>query len=166
LRKSKESIDMQKKRVITGLSVTLAALAVDQLSKWWLLQLLADPDTKVNLLPFFNLVMVWNRGISFGMFSEHFSPYIFIAVAVGIVGILLRWLWTAHFLSTAVALGLVMGGAIGNVIDRLRFGAVADFFDFYIENYHWPAFNVADSCIFIGVVILLLESMFRGSQPS
>lgn len=157
---------MQKKRIIVGLVIAALAILIDQLSKAWLLGLMAEHNGEIKLLPFFNLVMVWNKGISFGMFSDHDQPYALIALAVVIVAILLHWLVKAHSYWLSGAIGLVIGGALGNVIDRFRYGAVADFFDLYIENYHWPAFNFADSFIFIGVVILLLDSMFSGrKQP-
>ena len=114
--------------------------------------------------PFFNLVMVWNQGISFGMFSNQRAPLLLTALALVVVAILLRWLARAEHTITAIGIGLVVGGALGNVIDRLRFEAVADFFDFHAFSYHWPAFNLADSAIFVGVVVLCIESMMRPSK--
>ena len=145
---------------ILGLATALPVLALDQLSKHWLLALLdygRNPDITVS--GFFNLVMVWNHGVSFGLFSEHRQPYVLIAVALAMVAFLLGWLRRAEDRWVAVAIGLVVGGALGNVIGRLRFGAVADFFDFHVMGFHWPAFNIADSCIFIGVVVLCIHSM-------
>ena len=114
----------------------------------------------VEVTPFFNLVMVWNYGISFGMFAGSRQPAILIACSAIILGILAVWLYKNSSKLVACALGCVIGGAAGNVIDRLRFGAVADFLDFHIGPYHWPAFNIADSSIFIGVVLLCISSMF------
>ena len=142
-------------------AILIAALVfmLDQGSKELLIPRLADISV-IPILPFFNIVMVWNYGISFGMFAEHNQPYIWVAVSLLIVGILLHWLWNTTSMWVAVALGLTIGGALGNVVDRIRYGAVADFFDFYIQNLHWPAFNIADSAIFIGVVLLCIHGMF------
>lgn len=117
----------------------------------------------IEVSSFFNLVMVWNYGVSFGMFSEPGSStvWLLIGVAVLIVGILGYWLTKTTDRLLGIAFGLVIGGALGNVIDRLRFGAVADFFDFHVMGYHWPAFNIADSAICIGVAILLWDGMIR-----
>lgn len=144
-----------------GLLCAAFALACDQLSKWLLLGLLQARDfAELAVTPFFNLVMVWNRGISFGMFAGHNQPLLLCLLSLVIVAILLRWLWQNPPLPVALAIGLVVGGALGNVIDRVRFGAVADFFDVHLMGYHWPAFNIADSAIFIGVVVLCWHSMF------
>ena len=109
---------------------------------------------------FFNLALVWNYGVSFGMFAVLRQPLMLSGLSVAIICILLIWLTKNLSKLIAVALGLVIGGAIGNIVDRLRFGAVTDFLDFHIGTYHWPAFNIADSCIFIGVVLLCASSMF------
>lgn len=151
----------QKRLTALGIIAALAAVLLDQLSKWVMLEIVQITTAdEIVVLPFFNLVMVWNRGISFGMFSEHDQPYLLVALAAVIVFILTRWLMKAESSWVALSLGLTIGGAVGNVIDRLRFGAVADFFDFHIDSYHWPAFNVADASIFIGVVLLCIHSMF------
>ncbi|MFW0777864.1 MAG: signal peptidase II [Rickettsiales bacterium] len=145
----------------TGFMVALSTLISDQLSKWYLIEIINLPSRQViEVSSFFNLAMVWNRGVSFGMFAEHDQPYILIALSLVICAILVIWLTRADKPWVSAALGLVIGGALGNVIDRLHYGAVADFFDFYIGNAHWPAFNIADSCIFIGVVLLCIDSMF------
>lgn len=153
---------MRHKHLFFGLFIAALALMLDQLSKWILLEkvgMLTRPPMEIT--PFFNLAMVWNRGISFGMFSDYNQPFILIFLSLAITAVLLKWLHKADSRFLAAALGITIGGALGNVVDRLRFGAVADFFDFHLMGYHWPAFNVADSCIFIGVVILCLESMFK-----
>lgn len=154
---------------LIGLAVILLTIAIDQLHKWWMLEVVHIADSPpIAVTPFFNLVMVWNRGISFGMFSGHSGQgaMILSLVAVVIVAFLLSWLWRCHDRWLAVALGLVIGGAIGNVIDRLRFGAVADFFDLHVAGYHWPAFNLADSAIFVGVMILLADHLFRRNRSA
>ena len=152
---------MQLKYPLAGLSVAAAIIAADQWSKEWVLANPAISErTAIEVTSYFNLVLVYNRGVSFGMFSNHDQPLILSAVASLIVTILLFWLWQNRSLGVALAIGSVIGGAIGNVIDRLRYEAVVDFFDFHYMGLHWPAFNIADSCIFIGVAVLCVHSMF------
>ncbi len=149
-----------------GMFYAALALLLDQLSKWLILEVVELPvRQQIPVAPFFDLAMVWNRGVSFGMFAEHNQPYALVALALAITAVLLRWLWKTQEKWEAVALGLVIGGALGNVIDRLRFGAVADFLDFYIKNLHWPAFNIADSAVCIGVVVLCARSIFVRHEP-
>lgn len=150
---------------MAGLFVALFALVADQASKWYLLSVVDIANRPpVEVTGFFNLVMVWNRGISFGMFAQAGQPYVLVALSLVICLLLLSWLSKITERWLIAAIGLVIGGALGNVIDRIRFGAVADFFDFYIKNAHWPAFNIADSCIFIGVVLLCIDSMFMRAK--
>lgn len=155
-----------------GIITAAFALAFDQASKLFLIAYFPQDADSVTVTPFFNLVMVWNYGISFGMLAGHRQPLILGILSSGIVLFLMGWLWRCQDKMASIALGLVIGGAVGNIIDRLRFGAVADFLDFHAAGYHWPAFNIADSCIFIGVVLLCIHSMLieskhthKGSQP-
>jgi signal peptidase II len=144
--------------------VTAAVVAVlDQLTKAAVLAFLAgrvfgDPET---ITPFFNLALTYNRGISFGLFNggAGVNALVFSLVAAAIVGVLIYWLRRASSPLLAVAIGLIIGGAVGNVIDRLRLGAVVDFLDFHVGALHWPAFNLADSAICIGVAAMLLDSL-------
>ena len=113
----------------------------------------------IEVTPFFNLVMVWNHGISFGMFSdpEHdYTPFILIAVAFIISAILLRWMWKSVRLKEALAIGLVIGGAMGNVIDRVLYGYVLDFLNMSCCGFRNPySFNIADIFIFAGAIGLV-----------
>lgn len=144
-----------------GLWVALATLAADQYSKWYLVKHLLSPERPViEVASFFRVVMVWNHGISFGMFAALRQPVVLVGVSLLVVGILLVWLHKNDSKLVSAALGLVIGGAVGNMADRLHYGAVVDFLDFSLGSYHWPAFNVADSAIFIGVVLLSWHSMF------
>jgi signal peptidase II len=146
-----------------GLAVAAAALVLDQASKVYFYDLLvAGGRRSIEILPFFNLVTVWNYGISFGMFNNGSAggSIVFVGLALVIVAALLVWLRSVASPFVAAALGLVIGGALGNVIDRLRFGAVFDFLDFHAAGWHWPAFNVADSAICIGVVLLCIDALF------
>src|SRR3954451_19840341 len=149
-----------------GLIIALIVAILDQASKWWMLEgvgMAANPRV-IEVNPYFNLVMAWNRGVSFSLFwhEAEFMPYVLSAVALGIVGFLLSWLRKADRPFLAMCIGMVIGGALGNVIDRLRFGAVTDFLDFHVLGYHWPAFNIADSGISVGVILIVLDSLFGG----
>ncbi|MBL6785729.1 MAG: signal peptidase II [Rickettsiales bacterium] len=118
------------------------------------------PSQELSVFPFFNLVMVWNRGVSFGMFNTiPYAPVILSVIALLIVIFLFRWLVTTESKFVAVALSLVISGAFGNIIDRMINGAVADFLDFHIAGYHWPAFNLADSFVFVGAIMLIFEDL-------
>lgn len=150
-----------------GFSLAAIVLVADQLSKWLILTHVMDPFSDplmgqgrvIEVTSFFNVVMVWNQGVSFGLFSNDspYGPWLLSGVALVISGFLTVWLRKAENRLIAAALGLVIGGAIGNVIDRLRFGAVADFLDFHLAGWHWPAFNIADAAIVIGVGLILIE---------
>lgn len=149
------------KLFLTGLVVAFSTFALDQWSKNFVLGM---PEltgyNKLEITPFFNIVLVMNRGVSFGMFAGHNQPLLLTIVAVIIISILLTWLWKNSSPVVALAIGSIIGGAIGNVVDRMRYGAVVDFLDFHMADLHWPAFNIADSFVFIGVVVLCFYSMF------
>ncbi len=137
----------------------------DQMSKWWLLSRIMRPPHPVYINAVFNLDLVMNKGVTFGLlskFGEGAVPWILVGIAVVIIFLLGRWLWRTHSTLVAVGLGLIMGGAIGNVMDRIRYGAVVDFLDFHIDGWHWYSFNLADSAIVIGVALLLLDGLVRG----
>jgi len=145
-----------------GLAVTAMVLAVDQLTKWWIVFTVMQPPRVIEVTPFFNLVMGWNYGVSFGMLNSvpELGAWLLPGAVVAITAVLVVWLYRVDRLRPAIGLGLIIGGAIGNLIDRLRFGAVADFLDFYAWGHHWPAFNAADSAITVGAVVLILDSLF------
>jgi signal peptidase II len=140
-------------------------LALDRLSKWIIAQSIPLYGS-VNVIPgFFKLTHVTNRGAAFGLFSDSPSQYkilvlIFFSVLALIVVTALLWRHTAGMNSTAVALSLIFGGAIGNLWDRVLSGHVVDFLEFYIGPYVWPDFNIADSAIVIGAAILMAEILF------
>jgi signal peptidase II len=149
-----------------GLAIASLVVVLDQLSKWWILERIMLPPRLIEVTSFFNLVLTWNRGVSFGMFNTDspFNDWVLPLVAVGIVVMLVVWLTRAGRQILAIALGSVIGGAIGNLIDRVRFGAVADFLDVHAFGYHWPAFNIADSAITIGVAVLIFDSVFGTTE--
>lgn len=146
------------------LAVTLVA---DQVSKQLLLGFLLKAGAIVPVIDgFFRLVIVWNRGISFGLLGgdQAVPPWVLSGVAIAVCIGLFVWLRRTDRPLTGWGIGLVMGGAIGNVIDRARWGAVFDFADFHIGRWHWPAFNVADIGITLGAAALVIGSL--RSAPS
>ena len=154
------------KRLTLGLGIAAAVTALDQAVKWYVVTQLMQPPRAIVLTDWLNLVMAWNHGISFGLFSGDAVPYALIGVALAVVGVLVVWLIRDPRASAAVWLGLVIGGAVGNVIDRVRLGAVADFIDVHVGAWHWPAFNVADSAITLGVTLILIDGLFGRSEMS
>ena len=142
-----------------GLPVAAPIIAADQVSKWVVRDALWDPKRHIEVTSFFNLVPVQNKGISFGLFqSEGAGMWLIVGLALAISAGLGVWLHRTRLRWSACALGLIIGGAIGNVVDRVRLGWVIDFLDFHGGGYHWPAFNVADSAITVGVVMLVVQS--------
>lgn len=147
--------------------LALAVLVADQASKAWLIGWMESLGGYLQVTGFFNLVMVWNRGISFGLFqSGETGRYVLAGFAIVVSIGLLVWLRRGQPPLTALGIGAVLGGAIGNVLDRLGRGAVADFFDFHVFGYHWPAFNVADAAITLGVFAILLDGFRGGAQAA
>ncbi len=155
---------MKGRRLALGLAVALIVLALDQASKLWVLHGLAlAARGPLVLLPVLNFVLVWNRGVTFGMLNglgAWASPALVFGALV-IVAALGVWLSRAENALVAGALGAIAGGAVGNIIDRLRFGAVVDFIQAHIGRLSWYVFNVADSAIVCGVAVLLLEGLRR-----
>jgi signal peptidase II len=143
-----------------ALTVALLAAVADQASKWVILEHVMNPPRLIEVTPFFNLTLGFNRGVTFGMLSsdEALGRWMLIGLALVIVAGLIIWAWRAGSRIEAASIGGIIGGAIGNVIDRVRQGAVTDFLDFHALDWHWPAFNLADTAIFCGVAALLLHS--------
>ncbi len=155
-----------------GWLAALAALAADQFSKDYLLYGLdfraLGPAARIQVLPIFDLVMVWNRGVSYGLFQAgSFAGMAMLTIFSLIAVVALSfWLIKAERSILGVGLGLVIGGALGNVIDRILYGAVADFFHFYAFGHDWYVFNIADAAITVGVVVLLLDAFIRPESKS
>jgi len=156
-----------------GLAVAAVVAVADQLSKAWVLRLFTEQQQPVERMEpvtgFFNLVLTWNRGMSFGLFNNDatLNAAIFTVIAAVIVGGLLVWLRRAQEPLIGIAIGLVIGGAIGNVVDRLWRGAVVDFLDFHLGDWHWFAFNLADAAICIGVGLMVIDSLLgRREAPN
>lgn len=156
-----------------GLLLAFIILVADQASKWFMLEVLRLPEVRhiplLALGPFgFDLTMVWNRGVTFGLLAGDTmaAQAGLAAIALVIAALLIRWMARAENRLTALALGAVVGGAIGNVIDRFRFGAVADFLDAHAWGWHWYVFNVADAAIVLGVLALVSDALFRPSPAA
>ena len=154
-----------------GLGVLAAAivLVADQGSKYWILDVLKLPDLgRVDLLPVFSLTMVWNRGVTFGLFNGfgEWGHIVLTVVALGVVVALGFWLRRAESRLMATAIGAIAGGAIGNVIDRLRYGAVVDFMHAHAWGWSWYVFNLADAAIVCGVAALLLDRQINGQRDN
>lgn len=176
---------MTKKIYLPIIIIFLAML--DQLCKWWVIEVFYKPrvfesegstlpffdwmmafnqtqfpPVNIEMTSFFNMVMVWNKGVSFGMFASYHDmmPYVLSGVAMIISVIMIVWMTRTNHLSTLIPLAIIVAGAIGNIWDRLRFGAVADFFDFHWGGWHYPAFNIADCCIVVGVIALAIDGLF------
>jgi signal peptidase II len=159
-----------------GLILAAVIIVLDQLSKWWVVETLMRPQgvwetpfytpNRIEILPVFDLVMAWNRGVSFGIFNNDGS---WNAIALSVLSVaislgLLAWMKKAQSRLVVLALGGIVGGALGNVVDRVRWGAVADFLDVHVAGHHWPAFNLADSAISVGAALLVLDALF--AKPS
>lgn len=163
-------------------ALIMALIMLDQWSKWFIIEeyfkrsentlsffawltTLAQPRLdfiRVEILSFFNLVMVWNEGVSFGMFADSHDamPIVLSIFALILSCVFTVWLSRSTRLTTSLPITFIIAGALSNVWDRARFGAVADFFDFHYAGIHYPSFNIADSLIVIGVIVLALDTMF------
>jgi signal peptidase II len=173
---------LNSSKPIIGFSLALDIIILDQLSKWLVLEYIIRkdiqpnsralglwdwlttnpprwPSTQIELLPFFNISMVWNEGISFGMFSG-LGIWPLVILSLVICAVFSTWLFKATGWLQTLSLGAVIGGAIGNVIDRFHFGAVADFLDFHLFGWHYPSFNVADCAITVGIALLVIDGIF------
>ena len=144
------------------LLLALAVLLLDQLSKLWVLASY-QPYEVQPLLPVFNMTLVFNKGAAFSFLSDAggWQRWFFTGLASLVSIVLLGWLLRlkSDERLTGLSLALILGGALGNLLDRVRLGQVVDFLDFYWRQWHWPAFNLADSAIFIGVVLMLLSGL-------
>lgn len=145
---------------LLGLLTIVAALAVDQSHKAWMLGPFGIEDRgRVAIAPWLDLVMVWNYGVSYGLFAAGGDAGRWLLVGVGVAGAVLfgSWMWSAGRVLPAVALGLIVAGALSNAVDRLLYGAVADFFLLHFGSFEWYVFNIADVWIVAGVIGMLLS---------
>lgn len=162
-----------RKKILTYLAIIISVIAVDQLTKGFILYLITGgvplsgsaweivpvPYLMAQIFNFFNIVFTWNPGTSFSMFRAlgESAPLVMIIFTGVIIGCIGYYAFVKASSYEKWPLALILGGAIGNLIDRIRFGAVIDFLDFHIGALHWPAFNIADACIVVGVGLYILN---------
>lgn len=154
----------RRNRLLLAAGAALLAFLTDQATKLWALDALWPPyQVVVEVLPVWNLRLGFNTGVTFGMFRDSAADAVWALVSIKlvVVGFLLWCLWRGQTRGEALALGLVIGGAMGNVLDRMRIGAVVDFLDWHYAGWHWPTFNMADVAIVCGVGLLLLAGLRR-----
>lgn len=148
-----------------GCLVGLAGFAVDRAHKWWMINVYDIASRgRVEVTSFFDLVMAWNQGVSYGLFEAQTATGVAVLAGFAIAVIIGLGLWLARveYRVTALAIGLILGGALGNVYDRIFYGAVADFFSFHAFGFYWYIFNIADVWIALGVGLIILESVSPG----
>jgi signal peptidase II len=145
------------KRALSVALIVLAIIALDQVTKYLIVNSLSLYDS-IEVFPFLHIVNVRNTGAAFGSFKSLGSSFFIIVAAAAIIFIV--YLLVKRVYNT-LGLSLILGGAVGNLIDRILYGQVVDFIDFSIGSYHWPAFNVADSALTVGIIIILMTSVFR-----
>ncbi|MHB1216784.1 MAG: signal peptidase II [Alphaproteobacteria bacterium] len=150
-----------RSRLFNFLIVTVLAAVIDQAIKAAMVQLLAGAGP-IALAPFLNLRLGYNTGVSFGMFAETFRerPWLLAAIMMGIVLLVAAFAIRAERRLDAFSFGLIAGGAVGNIVDRLRLGAVVDYIDLFYAGWRWPTFNLADSLISLGVALLVGTALF------
>ena len=145
--------------------VSLIVFLLDFGTKFWALKVLV-PHNPVPIFPCFNLYLTFNRGVSFSMFSAQsaLGVWALIGLTIAISILVIYFIQKEKESLARIGLAMVLGGAIGNLLDRFRLGSVVDFLDFYLGTYHWPAFNIADSAICIGAALILFQYMRKGNQ--
>jgi signal peptidase II len=155
--------------MLRWLWLSSVVIGLDQLTKFFADTLL-DPYQALPVTPFFNLTLMYNKGAAFSFLSEAggWQRWFFIVLALGVTGVLIAWLRgvSPGQRRAALALSLIIGGAVGNLIDRVFRGQVVDFIQLYYQQWYWPAFNVADSAITVGVVIMLLDAVFTKHEEN
>ncbi len=154
-----------------GLACAAAAVLADQISKYYMVERVFRPEgvtdapflspVVIDILPVFQFRLSWNEGISFSLFSSSDARWALVALTSLITVILFTWMWRTPRGWLQIGLGLIVGGALGNIIDRVSIGAVADFLHVYWQDWHFPTFNIADSCITVGAIIVLLDALFE-----
>jgi signal peptidase II len=149
-----------------GLGLAVLIVVADQATKLWALATVFDPPRRIQVLPVLDFVPVWNRGVSFGLLSNDspWGPWLLSGFALLVCVFMAVWLARAQSWALILGLGAVIGGAVGNVVDRVLYGAVVDFIDVHYGGWHWPAFNIADSAITLGVGLLLLDAFGSGTR--
>lgn len=154
--------------MLLGLFISMLALVADQISKHFVFRFVLENGSPYDVCDYLNIVSAFNKGVSFSMFDNGglWGRVILILFALGVIIFLLLWMKDETSRFVRIALGLIIGGALGNVIDRLRMGAVYDFLDFHYGSYHWPAFNVADTLICVGAFFIILHAICHRKKVS
>ncbi len=149
-------------------AIMLLAFLVDQGSKWLILHHIMQPPQVIDLLPFLNLRLGFNTGVSFGLFQDVFDewPLALAGAKLVIVGGLIIWAMLSEQAAERIGLSLIAGGALGNIVDRWRQGAVTDFLDLHWRGWHWPTFNMADVAITAGAALIMLSAIRPGSPAA
>lgn len=156
----KELVINDKRYARQWLLLSVIVILIDQLTKWFAEAMLV-PYQPVPIIPMFNLTLAYNTGAAFSFLSDAggWQRWFFIVLTIIVIIVLFGWLWRmrAEEKLHAVSISLILGGAIGNLIDRVLLGHVIDFLDVYYDQYHWPIFNIADSAITVGVMLLIID---------
>ena len=139
---------------------------LDRASKEYVIKFfLSYQEPSYYLFPFLNLTLVWNSGMAFGLFESESNTYhVISAIIASVVIILITWLYKSTFLVEKIALSIVIGGALGNLFDRIKYNAVPDFIDMHYRDFHWFVFNVSDIVITIGIILLLLSDILKKNE--
>jgi len=149
--------------MLPWLWLSALVIGLDQMTKWLIEKNFAEYEF-ISISSFFNLGLIYNKGAAFSLLAQQngWQRWLFIILAIGISGLLIHWIkqLKAHETFVAISLSLILGGAIGNLIDRILYGKVIDFLDIHLMGYHWPAFNIADSAITLGVILILYDAFF------
>lgn len=138
--------------------ITILVIILDIITKALIVNKVAHHEI-IKVLPFINIVHIENRGAAFGLFANLGNVF-FVIVSIIAVLFILYYLKAVQRRMEIISLSLVLGGAVGNLIDRIRIGKVTDFIDFYVNNWHWPSFNVADSALTVGIILFLWANIF------
>ena len=161
-----ESIKNKLKNNYIFVIIILLMFAMDRFSKEYVIDFfLSYKEQSYYLYPFLNLTLVWNTGMAFGLFESESNTYHFISTLIVVVIVfLIIWLFKSKIFIEKIALSVVIGGALGNLFDRIKFNAVPDFIDLHYRDFHWFVFNVSDIVITIGIILLLLSDIFKKNE--
>lgn len=167
--------NIKLKNKLAYFALIVAVILCDQGTKQYLINFFQDLPShteqffsnEIVVLPFLKIVYAWNKGISFGMFSNlKYSNIIFLVLSSAIITLLLFMLLKSRGTLESASYSLIIGGAIGNIVDRLTYEAVFDFIYFHVNGYYWPAFNIADSSVFMGVALFIINLIYHRREQS
>jgi len=161
-----ELIKNKLKKNYIYILIIILMFVIDRASKEYVIKFfLSYQEPSYYLFPFLNLTLVWNSGMAFGLFESESNTYhIISAIIASVIIILIIWLYKSKLLVEKIALSIVIGGAIGNLFDRIKYNAVPDFIDMHYRDFHWFVFNVSDIVITIGIILLLLSDILKKNE--